>query len=378
MTYFLSTGEPSGELSAVLLVRQIRARDPRARFEAIGSARMRDEGIVLWRDHAGWAAMGPLAAIPRIPKLLLQMWLTALHVARTKPDLVVLVDFGAFNVRLAKVLRERLRYAGPILYLLPPAAWLDSERTARAVSRWTVPVTAFAHQEAFYRGLGLPIRYFGHPLLGEYREREPRATPARDGGVVALLPGSRKGELQYHVPVLVRALEELRRLRPNVRATLAASDARAAGALHGAVARAGLRDARVEPGVRAALRDADAAWSASGTAVLESVLLGVPTIALYVVSRAVVWYGRRIRRRIYGGRFITLPNLVAGEEIVPEYLQDDATPQALARAMDRMLTDPQTARDRLARVRAALGSADALHRCAELAVDLAACARPVP
>ncbi|MHB8432098.1 MAG: lipid-A-disaccharide synthase [Candidatus Tyrphobacter sp.] len=372
MTYFLSTGEPSGELSAMLLVRQIRTRDSRARFEGIGSPRMRDEGIVLWRDHTGWAAMGPLAAIPRIPKLLLQMWLAALHVARTKPDLVVLVDFGVFNVRLAQTLRERLHYAGPILYLFPPAAWLDSERTARTVSRWTVPVTAFAHQEAFYRGLGLPIRYFGHPLLGEYREHEPRAVPPRDGGVVALLPGSRKGELRYHVPVLVRALEELRRLRPNVRATVAASDARATQELAGELERAGVRNASVELGVRAALSDADAAWCASGTAVLESVLLGVPTIALYVVSRAVVWYGRRMQRRIHGGRFITLPNLVAGEEIVPEYLQDDATPEALARAMDRLLAAPQVARERLARVRTALGAGDALQRCAELAVGLAA------
>jgi lipid-A-disaccharide synthase len=376
VTYFLSTGEPSGELSAMLLVRQIRTRDPRARFEGIGSPRMRDEGIVLWRDHTGWAAMGPLAAIPRIPKLLLQMWLAALHVARTKPDLVILVDFGVFNVRLAQTLRERVHYAGPILYLFPPAAWLDSERTARTVSRWTVPVTAFAHQEAFYRGLGLPIRYFGHPLLAEYREREPRAVPPRDGGVVALLPGSRKGELRYHVPVLVRALEELRRLRPNVRATVAASDARARQELAGELERAGVRNASVELGVRAALDDADAAWCASGTAVLESVLLGVPTIALYVVSRAVVWYGRRMQRRIYGGRFITLPNLVAGEEIVPEYLQDDATPEALARAMDRLLAAPQVAREKLARVRTALGAGDALQRCAELAVGLAGSEAP--
>ncbi len=371
MRYFLSTGEASGELNAVLLVRAIRARDPEARFEGIGAHRMREEDIALWRDHTGWASMGPLAAIPRIPKLLLQMWQTALHVARTKPDLVVLVDFGVFNVRLAKMLRERLRYAGPILDLFPPGAWLDSEDTARAVSGWTAPVTVFAHQAAFYRGHGLPIEYFGHPLLDEYVERAARAAPPRDGGCVALLPGSRGGELHRHVPALLRALEELRRTRPRLRATLGAADAQAQKALSRTVLALGAHDVRVEIGVRAALADADAAWVASGTAVLETVLLGVPAIALYIVAPSVVWYGRRMQRRIVGGRFITLPNLVADKEIVPEYLQDDATPERLARAMDDLLADPARQRAHFPALRAALGEPGALDRCAAFAVKLA-------
>ncbi len=372
MRYFLSTGEASGELNAVLLARAIRARDPEARFEGIGAQRMLDEGVALWRDHTGWASMGPLAAIPRIPKLLVQMWQTALHIARSKPDLVVLVDFGVFNVRLAKTLRERLHYAGPILDLFPPGAWLDSEDTARAVSRWTNPVTAFAHQEAFYREHGLPIQYFGHPLLDEYHQRPPRPVPPRDGGSVALLPGSRAGELHRHVPVLLRALEELRRTRPHLRAVLGAANAGAQQGLRRAAAALGARDVRVEIGVRAALADADATWVASGTAVLEAVLLGVPAIALYVVAPSVVWYGRRMQRRIVGGRFITLPNLVAGEEIVPEYLQGDATPERLARAMGDLLEDPARRRSQFAALREALGEPGALDRCAAYAVQLAA------
>ncbi|HEY9085280.1 MAG TPA: hypothetical protein VIN40_04995 [Candidatus Tyrphobacter sp.] len=370
--YFFSTGEASGELSAVLLMRAIRELDPRAQFEGIGSQRMREEGAALWRDHTGWASMGPLAAIPRIPKLLLQMWQTAFHVARTKPDLVVLVDFGVFNMRLAKTLRERLHYAGPILDIFPPGAWLDREATARAVSRWVIPVTAFAHQAAFYRGRGLPIQYFGHPLLDEYAERAPRTAPPRDGGCVALLPGSRGGELHRHVPVLLRALEELRRTRPHLRAVLGAADARARRTLLRAAGSFGAPDLRVEIGVRAALADADAAWVSSGTAVLETVLLGVPAIALYVVAPSVVWYGRRMQQQIVGGRFITLPNLVASEEIVPEYLQNDATPERLARAMDDILEDPTRQAKHFGALREALGEPGALNRCAAFAVQLAA------
>ncbi len=371
MRYFFSTGEASGEFAAVLLARALRARDPRAELEGIGASRMREEGIELWRDHTGWASMGIVAAIPRIPKLLVQMWLTALHIARTKPDLVILVDFGAFNVRLAKALRESLDYERPILYLFPPSAWLDSERTARAVSRWTTPVTAFAHQESFYRSLGLPIEYFGHPLLGEFRERVARPAPPRDGGCVALLPGSRGTELARHIPILLRALATLREHRPRVRATIAVADPRLDRLVAAAVRGENVRGLRIEHGLRDALADADAAWVASGTAVLETLLLGVPAIALYVVSPFVVWYGRRMQRRIYGGRFITLPNLVMQEEIVEEYLQEKATPETLAAAMDRLLEDPQRMQERLARLRTALGSENALEQCADVAFALA-------
>ncbi len=371
MRYFFSTGEASGEFSAVLLAQALRARDPDASFEGIGATRMRDAGFSLWRDHTGWASMGIVAALPRIPKLLVEMWRTALHIAHEKPDLVILVDFGAFNVRLAKALRESLHYRGAILYLFPPSAWLDSERTARAVSRWTTPLTAFAHQEQFYRSLGLRIEYFGHPLLAEYRERTARPVPPRDGGSVALLPGSRGTELSRHVAILLRALALLQRRRPGTTATIAVADRRFERSIASAVARARAKSVRIEQGVRAALADADAAWVASGTAVLETLLLGVPAIALYVVSPLVVWYGRRMRRRIYGGRFITLPNLVTQESIIEEYLQDDATPERLAAAMDRLLEDPQPMRNKLARLRAALGSEEALERCADFAVALA-------
>ncbi|MGB9653307.1 MAG: hypothetical protein WCB01_16015, partial [Candidatus Cybelea sp.] len=150
MRYFFSTGEPSGEAIAILLAEQIRALDPEATFEGIGSIRMRGAGFTLWRNHKGWASMGPLAAIPRIPKLLDAMLRTAFHIRASKPDLVVLVDFGVFNLRLASTLR-RFRYAGAILDLFPPGTWLDNAEKARRVSSLTVPVTAFAHQYAFYR-----------------------------------------------------------------------------------------------------------------------------------------------------------------------------------------------------------------------------------
>lgn len=370
MRYFLSSGEASGELAATLIAQAIRRADPQAQFEGIGAARMRENGISLWRDHTGWASMGPLAAIPRIPKLLLVMLETARHIAQSKPDLVILVDFGAFNVRLAKRLRA-IGYGGAVLDVFPPATWLDRAKTAREVAAVAMPLTAFAHQRDFYASLGLPIAYFGHPLAGQYTMRAPRAAPPSENGVVALLPGSRGGELRYHAPRLLAAFAQLRAKRPRLRGIIGAADDRAHMHLRAAAERAGVRDLAIVRGTQAALAQADAAWVASGTAVLECALSGVPAVALYVIAPMLVKHARRV----YSGRFITLPNLVLDRPVIPELLQDDATPERLAGAMDAVLRDPAAQYREFERLREALGPADALERCASYAVELARGAR---
>lgn len=367
MKYFVSTGEASGELSALVLADAMRVYDPDARFEGIGGDAMRAAGFELWRNHAGWASMGPLAAIPRIPKLLTTMWLAARHIAKTKPDLVVLVDFGAFNIRLAKALRRSLNYAGPILDLFPPATWLDNEARAREVSSYAVPLTAFEHQYNFYKRHQLPILYFGHPLVSRYAQRPPRPPADPHGGCVALLPGSRSGELRYHVPMLLQAFRLLKARRPELRGVFGAANGRVANHLRNAIARAQLRDISVVCGVAASVADADAAWVSSGTAVLETTLLGVPSIAFYIIAPLLVQHARRV----YSGEFIALPNLVVRRALVPELLQDAATPLCAADAMEQLLCDPQKQYVQFAELRRALGPPDALDRCAKFAVSLA-------
>jgi lipid-A-disaccharide synthase len=364
--YFFSTGEPSGEAIAILLAEAIGKVDTEAAFEGIGSQRMRAAGFTLWRDHAGWASMGPAAAIPRIPKLLAAMLLTASHIAATKPDLVVLVDFGVFNLRLAKQLR-RIGFRGPIVDVFPPGTWLDNAEKARTVSSVTLPVTAFEHQYEFYRSLGCKIAYFGHPLASRYPMRPQRAAPPADGGIVAMLPGSRGGELRRHLPLMMAAFRALRRLRPRLRGVFGAADARAERKIAAAIAREGLGGVTVVRGVAAAVAEADGAWVASGTAVLETALMGVCAVAVYVIPKALVWYGHRMIRH----RFITLPNLVLGREVVPELLQEAATPPRLAEALDALISDSARQYAGFVELRAALGPPDALERCARYAVEVA-------
>ncbi|HYL28188.1 MAG TPA: hypothetical protein VEW74_10180 [Candidatus Nitrosotalea sp.] len=367
MRYFFSTGEPSGENMAILLAEEIRKLDPDAQFEGIGSARMRAAGFTLWMNHTGWASMGPLAAIPRIPKLLAAMLRTAFHIRASKPDLVVLVDFGVFNLRFANTLRRRLGYRGAIMDLFPPGTWLDNEEKARNVSAVCVPVTAFAHQYEFYKSLGCRIEFFGHPLASRYAMRPLRVPPPRDGGVVAMLPGSRSGELRRHLPAFAAAYRTLAERRPQLHGVIGAADDRAERAIRNFLASEPLTNVRVVRSVAHAVADADAAWVASGTAVLETALSGVPAVGVYIIPPILIRYGQRMIRH----RYITLPNLVLDREVVPELLQDRATPQALADAAEALMNDPEPQYAAFVAMREALGPPDALARCARYAVELA-------
>ena len=368
MRVFFSTGEPSGEILAADLLGAMRNRVT-IDAEGLGDERLRSAGVRIVQRTRGWSTLGIFEALGMLPRVVPAGLRLALALRRAPPDLLVLVDFGAFNVRLAHLLR-RLGYRAPIVYYAPPSAWLDSAKRARAVARVADALTIFAHQAAFYRSLRLPIAYVGHPLPSTIAPRPPRAAPPAGGGLVALLPGSRAGEIARHTPRLLDAFERVRRTRPDARAVLvAANDDAQRDAEHTLALRSPLpleivRDART------ALRDADAAAIASGTAVLEAALLETPAVALYVLTEAQM----KIARRVYRRPYITLPNLVLDEPLVPELVQDAATPEAIGAALERLLASPETQRDGYARLRAALGPPDALQRNADWV--LAAAKRP--
>jgi lipid-A-disaccharide synthase len=363
---FVSTGEASGELLAAELIGAMRARGVALDADGIGGERLEAAGVRLTQRSAGWASMGPLDALAKIPKLLAVALRIAVTLRAHPRDLIVLVDFGAFNLRLAKMIRA-LGSSTPILYYFPPAAWLDDAGRARAVAESCDPLTAFAHQRDFYQSLGLPITYAGHPLVSTIAPRPPRPPAPPDGGVVALLPGSRGGEIARHTPRLLNALALLRERRPAITAVLAAVDSAAYAAFEELLRLRSPLPVRLVSSAREALACADAAAVASGTAVLEAALLEVPTIALYVLSEATA----KVARRVYRGRFITLPNLVLDEPVVPELLQEDATPQALADGLERALAAPAEQLAAFRRLRDVLGTPDSLERCAQFALRLA-------
>ncbi|MEA2690592.1 MAG: lipid-A-disaccharide synthase [Candidatus Eremiobacteraeota bacterium] len=366
MRVFFSTGEASGELLAADLLGAMRARGP-IRAEAIGDTRLEGAGVRIVQRNRGWASLGVFEALRRLPRTITAGLRVALALRRDPPDLVVLVDFGAFNLRLARMLRA-LGFRNPVVYYAPPSAWLDSVKRARAVASSCDALTIFKHQANFYRSLGLPIGFVGHPLVSTIEPRAPRPAPPSDRGVIALLPGSRAGEIERHTPRLLDALARVREVRPNVRATLVAADDDAQKHAEHLLSFRSPLPVEIVRDAREALREADAAAIASGTAVLEAALIQTPAVALYVLSTAQA----KIARRIYHGTYVTLPNLVLDEPVVPELLQEAATPAALADALLELLAHPAQQQDGYARVRDALGPPDALQRNADWVLAAAA------
>lgn len=363
---FVSSGEASGELVAADLIGAIRALGIELDADGIGGERLEAVGVRLTQRSAGWASLGPIDALGKIPKLLAVATRTAIAI-RTHPyDLIVLVDFGAFNLRLARMIRA-LGSSTPILYYFPPGAWFDDIARARKVAELSDALTAFAHQRDFYRSWGLPISWHGHPLVSTIAARTARPLAPADGGVVALLPGSRAGEVARHTPRLLNALALLRQKRPNVTAVLAAVDNAAYSAFEELLRLRSPLPVTLVHSAREALACADAAAVASGTAVLEAALLEVPTVAMYVLSEAQA----KIARRVYKRAYVTLPNLVLNETVVPELLQEGATPQAIADALEAALVAPAQQLADFKRLREALGPPDALERCARFALRLA-------
>lgn len=367
MRVFFSTGEASGELLASDLLHAMRARVS-IDAQGIGDERLESAGVTIVQRNRGWATLGIFEALRTLPRVMPAAVRVTARLVRDAPDLVVLVDFGAFNLRLARMLRT-LGFRKPIVYYAPPSAWLDSAKRARTVAALCDPLTIFRHQADFYRSLALPIGFLGHPLVSTIDARPPRPAPPADGGLLALLPGSRAGEIARHTPRLLDALARVRERRPAVRALLVAADDDAHKHIEHLLQFRSPLPVEIVREARATLRAADAAAIASGTAVLEAALIETPAVALYVLSVPQA----KIARRIYRRRFVTLPNLVTDEPVVPELLQDDATPAALADALLALLDAPDRQRVGYGRVRTALGPGDSLQRNADWVLATAGC-----
>ena len=362
----ISAGEPSGEMYAARLATALCARGDVHLF-GLGGPRMREAGVELLADVAQVSVVGISEVVRRLPAVWSIYRHLAAEAARRRPRLAILVDFPDFNLRLARRLHA---HGVPIVYFISPQVWAWRPGRVRLIRRLVQRVLCiFPFEEKFYRDAGVPVDFVGHPLLDSVRPRRTRQEfsarydldPVEP--IIALLPGSRPGEVAHNFPRMIEACHLLERQRDYQFVVAAASGMTSTDLA--SYARADVRLHVVEDATYDALAAADCAIVSSGTATVEAALLGAPMVVVYRVSNATAFVARRLVRT----PFFSMVNLIAGRRLVAELIQDDFTPHAVCREARRLLESAearQQIRDGYAEVRARLGPGGAIERAAEI------------
>jgi len=362
----ISAGEASGEMYAARLATAL-GQLANVQLFGLGGVRMREAGVELLADSAEVAVVGISEAVRRLPSALrIYRRLTA-EAARRRPQLAILVDFPDFNLRLARHLHE---HGVRIIYFISPQVWAWRPKRVHLIRQLVERVLCiFPFEEKFYRQAGVPVDYVGHPLVDQVRAQRSREEFAAcydlDVGqpIVALLPGSRPGELTHNLPPMLEAC----RLLPSnssCQFVLAVAPGMTGGQLTSYL-RPDLPVHLVEGATYDALAAAEVAIVSSGTATVEAALLGTPMVVVYRVSHATAM----ILRRIVRTPFFSMVNLIAGRRVVPELIQQDFTPPRLAEEVGRLLGSPEAReqmKGELAEVRSRLGPGGAIERAAEV------------
>jgi len=369
-TILLSAGEPSGDLHGAAVARELRRRWPGARLYGLGGPLMAAEGVELLAGLDRLAVMGFVEVVKHLPYFYGLFRRVRRELAVRGTDLVIPIDYPGFNLRLARSARES---GIPVLYYIAPQVWAWHRSRTRELARCADRLAVvLPFEEPLFREAGARVTFVGHPLLDLCEATSTRAEFCARLGldaerpILAVFPGSRAQEVARHLELFTAAAREVCRSDPRVQPVVACSASVPEEAF------AGLALPRT-PASRELLLHADAALVKSGTTTLEAALALTPMVIAYRMHPLTY----RLARRLVEVEHIGLVNLVAGERIAPELIQDEATPDALARALLPLLAADSPERRRaleaLAGVRdrlRAAGGDRAAARVAELAGEL--------
>lgn len=389
-------GDPSGDRLAAELVPALRQEilvrstsdsadcqpldTPLApKFFGAGGPEMAAAGVELAFDLTKFAVIGVTDVFKKLPSYLrLFRQLKRLAIER-QPDIIIGVDFSGFNLRFAQTIKKHVRrhhrefvpWNPRIVQFVLPQVWASRPwRAFKLAETYDLLLGIIPFEKAWYaqRVPGLKVEFVGHPMvdrLAEAIRQQRRRNPAAP--CVLLLPGSRRGEVQRHGPLVAGAFELLRREMPSVRGKMILPNEALAQTVRGLRVPAGV-EVQVG-GMTAALAEADLAITKSGTVTLECAMFGVPAVVFYQVSLM----NYLIARQLITVKYLALPNLLAGAEVFPEFIQSAATPESLARAALGLLRDEsrrQTVARELVRIVTSLGGGGAPARAARAIATL--------
>src|SRR6266850_4747505 len=367
----LSAGEASGDMYAARLAIALKQRLDVALF-GMGGPQMRAAGVEIITDYSEVSVVGITEVLKRLPSLRRAMKRLVDEAERRRPPLAILTDFPGFHLRLARKLRPKgIRN----VYYICPQFWAWRPWRVNLVRRrFAKAFCIFPFEEKFYADAGVPVTFIGHPLVGNVKPTMTREFFCKKYGLeegeplITILPGSRRGEIAHHVPVLAGALAELARILPGSFGLAVA----VAPGLNTETLRSMFTGKSlvkfIEGDTYNALAAADLAIVSSGTATVETALLGKPMIVVYRLSPLTA----RLAKPLVRTRYFSMVNLIAGRAVVPELVQDGFTPQRVAEEVAKLLSPSEDGRRRveetcrgLAEVRELLGPPGAVERAAD-------------
>ena len=378
----LIAGEASGDLLAAELVSALRGQLPDAQFFGAGGAKMSAAGVELAFDMTQHSVIGISDVLKNLLKFRrLFNQLLALAIER-KPDVVIGIDFGGFNLRFGQAVKKYVRenpfskWDPKIVQFVSPQVWASRPGRADKLARdYDLLLSIFPFEKAWYaqRVPALRVEFVGHPMIGRFTNDDLRFTrgSAGDASIVnrqsqiLLLPGSRTSELKKHLPVMLDALKLIQEQLPAAKAKMVLPNpalmtlAKSLGA-----------NLEIQIGeLPWALAESDVALASTGTVTMECAFFGVPTVTLYKTS----WLTYQIAKRIVTVKSLTMPNLLAGETVYPEFIQNEATPENLSDAALELLQNAprrQQIKAQLAEIISSLGEPGAAGRAATAVLSL--------
>jgi lipid-A-disaccharide synthase len=361
-------GEASGDLHGANLVKAIQAREPSISFFGVGGTALKGAGVTIRVQSEELSVVGLSEVFSKIGKILKALSLLKKDLKTLRPDLLILIDFPDFNLRLAAA-AKKLNI--PVMYYISPQVWAWRTGRVKKIRRLVDEMVVILPFEAdFYKEHDIPVTFVGHPLLDNISPDDFNNTLNKEGPpIIGLLPGSRSEEVARLLPVMIEAAgiisEEVREVKFIIPVAPSLNKDKAEKMLQGSMA-----DISIAQGnVYEVLKSAVLVISASGTATLEAAIFGTPMLIVYKVSPLSYWLGTKLIRVKYAG----LANLIAGEEIVPELIQEKASPENIAEHALRLLRDKKARAEmqqQLNAIRKELGDPGASDMAAKVALRM--------
>jgi lipid-A-disaccharide synthase len=331
MRYYIIAGEASGDLHGSNLVKAIRSQDAAANVRCWGGDKMQEAGATLVKHYRELAFMGFVEVIVHLRTILGNISFCKKDILAYKPDVLVLIDYPGFNLRIAAWAKAQ---GIKVVYYISPQVWAWKEKRVLQIKRDVDKMLVILPFETdFYKKWDYPVTYVGHPLtevVGDARNA-PIGAPLSDQPLIALLPGSRAQEIKVKLPIMLQMVHRF----PEYRFAIAQAPSLPDELYTDLI---GDKDVlQVKGNTYNLLRQARAGLITSGTATLETALFGVPQVVCYKGNAISFWLATKLVKV----KYISLVNLIMDKLVVTELIQDDLNPEKLEAALSRLLTDEQ-------------------------------------